>query len=91
MISALASQGRAEEALSLYEELKDDNLRPSRVTFQVRSILVVATRIMIRPFVLSNSAFYVSSGTRLCDSWIHARHCQVVRDVRTHFGFDESV
>ena len=43
MISALAGQGRAEEALSLYEELKDDNLRPSHVTFQVSSILVVET------------------------------------------------
>jgi pentatricopeptide repeat protein len=41
MISALAGHGRAEEALSLYEELKDDNLRPSHVTFQVSSILVV--------------------------------------------------
>jgi pentatricopeptide repeat protein len=43
MISALAGHGRAEEALSLYEELKDDNLRPSHVTFQVSSILVVET------------------------------------------------
>jgi pentatricopeptide repeat protein len=39
VISALASQGRAEEALSLYEELKDDkNLRPNRITFQVRKV-----------------------------------------------------
>ena len=35
VISALATQGRAEEALSLFEEMKDDNLRPNRITFQV--------------------------------------------------------
>ena len=41
VISALASQGRAEEALSLYEELKDDkNLRPNRITFQVRRVFL---------------------------------------------------
>ena len=38
VISALASQGRAEEALSLYEELKDNGLQPNRVTFQVGSL-----------------------------------------------------
>jgi pentatricopeptide repeat protein len=56
MISALASQDRAEEALSLYEELKDNNLRPSCITFKVRSILFVETRVTIPSFVRSNPA-----------------------------------
>jgi pentatricopeptide repeat protein len=34
VISALATQGRAEEALSLLEEMKDNNLKPNRITFQ---------------------------------------------------------
>lgn len=34
VITALASQGRAEEALSLVEEMKDKHLNPNRITFQ---------------------------------------------------------
>lgn len=37
VLSALASQSRAEEALSLFEELMDEKLRPNAITFQVRS------------------------------------------------------
>ncbi len=38
VLSALSLQGRSEEALSLFEELKDDNLKPIRLTFQVRIV-----------------------------------------------------
>lgn len=37
VISSLAIQGRAEEALSLFEEMKDANVKPNRITFQVSS------------------------------------------------------
>jgi pentatricopeptide repeat domain-containing protein 1 len=45
VLSALSLQGRSEEALSLFEELKDDNLKPIRLTFQVR--IVSSSRVVI--------------------------------------------
>lgn len=34
VIASLANEGRAEEALSLFEEMKDEHVNPNRITFQ---------------------------------------------------------
>lgn len=64
VLSSLALEGRAEEALSLFEELKDNNLKPIRLTFQVR--LRMSPRVIESPDTRPLSHFIFSFVTTKC-------------------------